>query len=649
MKNIILFLLSLLIISCSVRNHLHTDTDNKAALIPMPAKIHYKSGKINLKKFNSIAWSHPSLKSLGVLFINQMSEYGLNLQPSPSFQNGILLKISTKFSEKEKYQILATDNRVTVEASDAHGIFNGLQTLKQLIKEDFSIANCYIEDAPEFAIRGYMIDVGRNYQSIPLIKQQIDVMAAYKLNVLHFHVTEDIAWRFEIPGFPELTAPENMLRDKGKFYTVRELRDIQNYCRERFITLIPEIDMPGHSAAFERAMKVNMQTNVGIEKLKKIISVFIETYKPEYLHIGGDEVKITNQQFLPEMLGFIHSKGIKTIGWAPGGNIGHETIRQLWMNDNGHKEKNNDQFIDSKHLYINHMDPLETVTTIFYRKIGDVDKGNDKILGAIICNWPDRKVEREDDVIRKSATYPAMLALAERSWRGGGYSVWIANIGSPDQPRTADFKAFEDRLMFHKKRYFKNMSFPYMRQQDIVWNLYGPYENNGELTKSFEPENIQKRGSIQPYKKEIGGTIILRHWWHPLIEGALDDAKENTTWYASTKVWSDKNQIKNFWIGFYNLSRSPNTDSPPVGQWDNRQSRIWVNNNIIPPPQWVHGGLKGHSEIPLMDEGYEYRAPTPVQLKKGWNDFLIKAPVGSFKGKDWKNPVKWMFTCIQVD
>ncbi|HRO70346.1 MAG TPA: beta-N-acetylhexosaminidase, partial [Chitinophagaceae bacterium] len=145
-----------------------------------------------------------------------------------------------------------------------------------------------------------------------------------------------------------------------------------------------------------------------------------------------------------------------------------------------------------------------------------------------------------------------------------------------------------------------------------------------------------------------GGTIIWRHWWAPLIKGVLETPKENSTWYASTLIWSDEEKTGNFWIGFNNLSRSPATDSPKPGTWDNHQSKVWVNGKSIEPPRWKRGGQKGHSEIPLVDEGYEFREPTRITLKKGWNEVLIKSPIGSFKGKDWQNPEKWMFTFVPV-
>jgi hypothetical protein len=102
------------------------------------------------------------------------------------------------------------------------------------------------------------------------------------------------------------------------------------------------------------------------------------------------------------------------------------------------------------------------------------------------------------------------------------------------------------------------------------------------------------------------------------------------------------------WIGFNDFSRSTATGDPQEGTWDNRQSEIRLNGNVIAPPKWKHAGAKGNSEVPLIDEGYSYRPPTKVNFKKGWNTILVKLPVKSFKGNDWQNPVKWMFTAVPV-
>jgi len=144
-----------------------------------------------------------------------------------------------------------------------------------------------------------------------------------------------------------------------------------------------------------------------------------------------------------------------------------------------------------------------------------------------------------------------------------------------------------------------------------------------------------------------GGTVWLKHFWHPMVSSHLQNPTDSTTWYATRKFWSNISGIKKFWIGFNNISRSPDTDSPPVSAWDSKSSAVWVNGTLIAPPVWARGGQKGNSEIPLIDEGYEYRTPTKIMVKKGWNWVLIKAPVGSFRS-EWQNPVKWMFTFVET-
>ena len=166
-----------------------------------------------------------------------------------------------------------------------------------------------------------MIDVGRNFVSVKFLKDQIDILSKYKMNVFHFHATEDIAWRIQIARYPQLTSPDHMLRNKGMYYSIGEIKDLIQYCKERHIILIPEIDMPGHSAAFTRAMKFDMQSYSGLLVVKDILSEFCDTYDVPYIHIGSDEVKITNKNFIPEVTQLIESKGKQVIGWQPGGNL----------------------------------------------------------------------------------------------------------------------------------------------------------------------------------------------------------------------------------------------------------------------------------------------------------------------------------------
>ena len=231
-----------------------------------------------------------------------------------------------------------------------------------------------------------MIDVGRNYQSMELLKQQIDIMSKYKFNIFHFHPTEDIAWRIAIKQYPQLTEPEHMLRDKGEYYTEADIKELIAYCKERYITFVPEIDMPGHSAAFRRAMKTDMQSDTGLAIVKNILTEICTTYDVPYIHIGADEVKITNKEFVPEVTAHIQKLGKKVIGWEPGGNFTDNTIRQMWMDDNARISSSATiQYIDSRHLYLNHMDPLEAVVTIFNRRISNKENGDNNAIGATLC------------------------------------------------------------------------------------------------------------------------------------------------------------------------------------------------------------------------------------------------------------------------
>lgn len=621
-------------------------------IIPLPQKIELQKGKFNLKNCKVIVVEDKSLAKEALRLQAYLRKSGLDVPIKPyKGTNAVVLqlgKIKTPINPNEAYHVDVTTKNITVTAQSATGIHYGIETLKQLLGKDNAANACQITDWPAFAWRGYMIDAGRNFMPMHLLKQQIDVMARYKLNIFHFHFTEDIAWRLESKLYPQLTHPETMLRNKGKFYTETDLKELISYCKDRHITLIPEIDMPGHSAAFKRAMKTDMQSDTGLAIVKNIIREFCSTYDVPYLHIGADEVKITNKNFLPEVTSLIESLGKQVIGWEPGGNFTERTIRQLWMEGATKVSSNkNIRYIDSRHLYLNHMDPLESVVTIFNRKICNLDIGNDAALGGIICTWPDRRVNKPEDVLLQNPVYPAMLAFAERSWKGGGAGGWLANIGAPDTKAAKSFEEFEKRLLRHKNQYFTGIPFPYVKQSDLQWKLYGPFKNEGVLTKIFAPGNQNFNLQKEPGNlNALGGTLILRHWWTPLVKGLLDSPEENTTWYATTRIWSDKDQQQDFWIGFNNLSRSYASDSPKAGTWDNRNSQVFVNGQLIPAPSWKQAGLKGNMEQPLVDEGYEYREPRKIKLKKGWNNVVIKLPIGSFKGTDWKNPEKWMFTFV---
>ena len=259
------------------------DLESKPALLPKPQQLKWNTGYFPLTTLTTIFVENKTLLKEALTLKNAMENKGLEVKltdKESDAQNSIQLRLGniiTPQGQSEAYRLETTTDKVVLTANTSQGIYNGIQTLLQLMRDNTFVDACEIKDWPAFSWRGFMVDVGRNYQSIKLLKQQIDVMAAYKMNVFHFHLTENVAWRLQSKQYPQLTAPEYMLRNKGQYYTENDLKDLINYCRERHITLIPEIDMPGHSAAFKRAMGVDMQSDEGTQIVNNIIKEFCST------------------------------------------------------------------------------------------------------------------------------------------------------------------------------------------------------------------------------------------------------------------------------------------------------------------------------------------------------------------------------------
>ena len=167
-----------------------------------------------------------------------------------------------------------------------------------------------------------MHDVGRNFQSIEFLKTQINFMSQYKLNIFHFHLTEDIAWRLQSKMYPQLTAASTMLRNPGEYYTLQELKELNEYCKKKFITLIPEIDMPGHSAAFKRALGIDMQTPEGLIACKNILTEICSELGVPLLSQRRHAVKITDPNSLPLISDLHQSLHTLPLAEEPG-----ETVR----------------------------------------------------------------------------------------------------------------------------------------------------------------------------------------------------------------------------------------------------------------------------------------------------------------------------------
>lgn len=563
-----------------------------------------------------------------------------------------------KFQE-EAYHLLITKKGILLEATTPKGMYWGRQTLEQLKttkNKKIYLPQCEITDWPAFRIRGFMHDVGRSFIPVEELKCEISLLSRYKINVFHWHLTENQAWRLECKKYPQLNAPENMERENGKFYTLEEARQLVEFCKQHQVLLIPEIDMPGHSAAFERTFKTDMQSEKGTQILKDIIDEVCATFDVPYLHIGTDEVQFTNPEFVPMMVKYIRDKGKKVISYNPGWNYkpGEIDMTQLWSYRG--KAQKGIPAIDCRYHYANHFDTYADLVAMFNSRIYNQPEGSDDLAGCIVAFWNDRYIDNTPQLLAENNFYPYMLTLAERAWRGGGncYFDGKGTLLWEDEPeQLAAFKEFEDRLLWQKNTWLKEVPFPYVRQTQSEWQITDAFPNGGDLNKVFPPEEkedsvYQYEGKTYKTRKIIGNGIYLRHVWGTLVPGFYANPQENHTAYATRWIYSPKERKTKLALEFQNYSRSESDLAPRQGTWDYKCSRAWLNGQEIMPPVWKNTNTERSNEITLKNENYMSRPAIDITLKKGWNKLMLKLPVGKFSSKETRL-VKWMFTAALVD
>ena len=563
-----------------------------------------------------------------------------------------------KFQE-EAYHLLITKKGILLEATTPKGMYWGRQTLEQLKttkNKKIYLPQCEITDWPAFRIRGFMHDVGRSFIPVEELKREISLLSRYKINVFHWHLTENQAWRLECKKYPQLNAPENMEREKGKYYTLEEARQLVEFCKQHQVLLIPEIDMPGHSAAFERTFKTDMQSEKGTQILKDIIDEVCATFDVPYLHIGTDEVQFTNPDFVPMMVRYIRDKGKKVISYNPGWNYkpGEIDMTQLWSYRG--KAQKGIPAIDCRYHYANHFDTYADLVAMFNSRIYNQPEGSDDLAGCIVAFWNDRYIDNTPQLLAENNFYPYMLSLAERAWRGGGncYFDGKGTLLWEDEPeQLAAFKEFEDRLLWQKNTWLKEVPFPYVRQTQSEWQITDAFPNGGDLNKVFPPEEkedsvYQYEGKTYKTRKIIGNGIYLRHVWGTLVPGFYANPQENHTAYATRWIYSPKERKTKLALEFQNYSRSESDLAPRQGTWDYKCSRAWLNGKEIMPPVWENTNTERSNEITLKNENYMSRPAIDITLKKGWNKLMLKLPVGKFSSKETRL-VKWMFTVALVD
>lgn len=286
-------------------------------------------------------------------FIKEMTGTEVHVSDKEKSSNAIILAVDSTMGHPEGYKLQITPEKVLLTGGSEAGVFYGIQTIHKAlpILKDGKVAAALpagtVTDFPRFRYRGFMIDVGRHFFPVSYLKQMIDLMALHNINYFHWHLTEDQGWRIEIKKYPKLTEIGSK-RDStiidwetkkfdGKphsgFYTQDEAREIVRYAADRFITVVPEIDLPGHTTAalasypelgctggpykvlcsfgvFSDVLCANDQT---LQFTKDVLDEIMDIFPSEYIHIGGDECPKSRWEKCPKCQAKIKELGIKAL------------------------------------------------------------------------------------------------------------------------------------------------------------------------------------------------------------------------------------------------------------------------------------------------------------------------------------------------
>ena len=447
-------------------------------LIPKPQELNVLDGNFVIS--NDISFQASNINDELIKYLKDYfgELYGIKFTGTKKEAPSITLQIEKDFlkTKPEAYSLKINPNKINILASSEVGLFYGIQTLFQLLPKNISedetitVQACEITDYPAFSWRGLNLDCCRHFMTKDFIKRYIDILAYYKFNTLHWHLTEDQGWRIEIKKYPKLTEVGAWRKEAdgsiyGGYYTQEDIKEIIAYAQKRFITIVPEIEMPGHSLASLASYPENSctggpfeVTNIwGVMKdvycagrdstfyfLQNILDEVIKLFPGEYIHIGGDEVpkdrwkecskcqaRIKTEglkdehelqsYFIKRISKYLESKGKRIIGWDEilQGGLAPGAIVQSWQDFQGAIDaaKLGHYVVCSpaSHTYLN-ADPenLDLRIAYSFEPVPDELSGDETkyILGSEVNLWTEMAPQETVD----SKLFPRILALAEVFW-----------------------------------------------------------------------------------------------------------------------------------------------------------------------------------------------------------------------------------------
>ncbi|MCG8575977.1 MAG: family 20 glycosylhydrolase [Flavobacteriales bacterium] len=469
-------------------------------LIPFPSEVVSKEGYFCWNQSTIIQTEEfPSEGDYLKQLVEGSSDFKvqLNTKIDESDTPKVILESSHPGQEAEFHTLHISENEIRIAAPKAEGIMRGIQTLRQLFMDAFHhkekrsswyLPALEITDRPKFRHRGLLLDVCRHFFDKEVVMKYIDMLAFYKMNVLHFHLTEDQGWRMPIDKYPKLNEISSWRIEKdgtkyGGFYSKEDLKEIVAYANERHITIIPEIELPGHAQAALAAYPqyscsqgpIEVANDWGVFKeiycagndstfafLEDILLEVMEIFPSEYIHIGGDEAPKLRWEYCGQCQQRIKEEGLadehelqsyfirrierflnkhdrKLIGWDEilEGGLSENATVQSWRGIDGGKKAasmGHDVIMSpTSHCYLDYgLDAIDLQKIYSFNPLDKIPLSSQThILGAE-CNMWTEHVPDEKDL--DSKVFPRMIGLAEVLWSG---------------PGTHDFEDFYGRLDQH--------------------------------------------------------------------------------------------------------------------------------------------------------------------------------------------------------
>jgi hexosaminidase len=494
---------------------MHNPQDCYACLIPKPTSISRTLGNFTISANTNILVQHDnqevaSIANLLSTYIQGVSGYEIVVSDANAAHRSgsiqLILKSDTSLGE-EGYELSINTDSILLNAYCSAGLFYGVQTVRQLLpvhsSEIFRHAQggalnlpaVSIRDTPRFEWRGAMLDVARHFFSVEDVKRYIDLIAHYKMNRLHLHLTDDQGWRIEIKSWPRLTEVGGSTQvggGRGGYYTQEQYKEIVEYARSRYVIIVPEIETPGHTNAAlasyaelnssEEAPALYEGTKVGFSTLwinSEITYQFLEDVVCElaaltltpYIHIGGDEAHSTSKDdyknFIKRIQEIVISHDKRPIGWTEIGQaeILPGTIVQQWVGASYQEAKQQGAKIilsPASKVYLDMKYDASTPLGLDWAGLISVKDSYDwepgtymegleetDILGIEAPLWTETVVSMEDI---EYMTFPRLPGIAELAW----------------SPKGQNWEEYKSRLAAHGTR-MEAMGINFYKSPDVDW------------------------------------------------------------------------------------------------------------------------------------------------------------------------------------